>query len=247
MGKTKSLSDNPLHYSLLLELFKRSSDEKKVVVDKLVSLLGSRRYGSLLDIGAGDGALTQQLMPYFDDVYAIDIVDSHLYLLRSVGISAERCSFEKYNPNLTFDVILASHVIHRFKHREKEIRRMIELAKTKGRIFIIYNSGEGDFADFTKELYEGELRPVKTREMVKRLNRQAIHVSYETIETRIVFENKAHYRALARFLLDCDFRDNDPLGQKVDDYYQRLSKVDSYGDRRQMVINETLIRVVKDG
>jgi len=250
IGK-KLISINPEKYGILFDLFRRSSNEEKILVDKILTSFGYKKYNSLLDIGAGDGSITQKLMPYFDDITAIDRLDSNIYFLRSLGIEAEKCLWEIYQTNKLYDIILASHIIYHFptKNWTKEIMRMEEILNSNGKMFIIINSQDGEFADFSKYFYpkihKKQLELISSNEIISNLRKQGTNVTNTPLESEVIFENKTHFLSLCKFLLDYDFDENEPIKNELDKYFSSLNLVGKDRCRRKMVIQQDFITINK--
>lgn len=250
IGQTRLISADTEKYGILFDLLRRSSEEEEVLVRELLSRLGKERYDSLLDIGAGDGSITQRLMSHFGKVTAIDRLDSNIYFLKSLGIDAERCLWEVYQTEKLFDIILASHIMYYFPSGDwvKEIVRMNDRLKPKGQMFVVVNSREGEYADFLKKFYsrfhETEMGQIHSAELVRQLGEYGIGANYSTLRSKVTFENKEHFLALCKFLIDYDFEYEDPLRLDLNRYYESLTPLEDK-QRRTLTILEDLITIQK--
>lgn len=250
LDPTSLISADTEKYGILFDLLRRSSDEETVLTGKLLDYLGKRRYHSLLDIGAGDGSITQKLMPYFDEVTAIDRLDSNIYFLKSLGIDAKKSLWEDYQTDASFDIILASHLIYYFPlgNWVNEMIRMREFLEPDGQLLVVVNSAEGEYADFLRQFYKKfhktNLEQVNSTKLVTKLRKQGIDADYDSFQSSVVFENKAHFLALCRFLIDCDFDEKHPLNAELSEYYHHLAPLE-HEQRRILTLSEDLIVIKK--
>lgn len=247
-GQTELISSDQVKYGILFDLLRRSSNEEDVLINRILAELSPRRERSLLDIGAGDGSITQKLMSHFTKVDAIDRLNHSVYFLESLGITTENGLWEDYKSEESYDVVLACHVMYYFPTREwvPEMMRMRQLLKSNGKLFVIVNSQEGGYADFLDSFYQmvhgNSLEQPHSLELSLKLQEEGVDVSLDTIESEVTFENRRHYLALCKFLLDYDFSDDNPIKSELERYFSTLP---IRGGRRRMQIKEDFIVIGK--
>lgn len=81
-------------------------------------VVGQVARGNLLEVGCGNGGMTQLLAPLVDRVAALDVSDASLQELRSLGLSnvSTVCGLvESYRPESQFDWIVASEVLEHLR------------------------------------------------------------------------------------------------------------------------------------
>ncbi|MBN1792103.1 methyltransferase domain-containing protein [Candidatus Woesearchaeota archaeon] len=247
------LKRNPTKYGILFDIFRRSSDESEVLFNRLKEHIGNKqdKLGSLLDIGAGDGTITQLLMPYFDKVVAIDRRNSHVYALSAVGIEAHRSIWENFSHNEMFDVILASHVLYYFKenHCLEECKRIQYLLKPEGSAFIVFNSHHGEYADMMNHFYpilHGGRHPFSsTINLEDRLLGTGVDCLKEQLTFRTRFQNETHFLTLCEFFLGCETEDLESIRAGLLDYYHGVIKPTGQGRERYFDVKLDFIEIKK--
>lgn len=247
-GQTELISSNQVKYGILFDLLRRSSNEEEILTNRILVELGSQRQSSLLDIGAGDGSITQRLMPHFSEIDAIDRLDHNVYFLESLGINTEKGLWEDYISGKSYDAVIACHVMYYFPAHEwvPEMMRMEQLLKPNGRLFVVVNSQNGEYAEFLDSFYQmahgNSLEQPHSSDLVLKLQEQGVGVNLDAIESEVTFENRKHYLALCKFLLDSDFDDNSPIRTELDKYFSTLPIKDG---RRTMRIKEDFFVIGK--
>ncbi|HWX09976.1 MAG TPA: methyltransferase domain-containing protein [Gaiellaceae bacterium] len=120
---------------------------------------------SLLDVGAGDGSLTRELIPFFDRVVALDLVDHEG---RNAAPAAQWITAD-LNAALPladgeFDVVVAAEVIEHLENPRFAVREWFRVLSAGGRLVITTPNNEswrsllslavrGHFAAFTGASY----------------------------------------------------------------------------------------------
>src|SRR5438477_1062098 len=104
--------------------------------DNVVRLSRSVPHQSILDIGAGDGAVLHRLdeLDFGERLYAIDISESGLKALRDKPWQRliECKSFDGYNipyPDNSFDLAVLSHVVEHVEHPRMLLREAARVAR----------------------------------------------------------------------------------------------------------------------
>lgn len=126
------------------------SNEKSVVSNALKKVLGNNQ--NVLDIGAGNGILTQKLSTSFKKVVAVE-PSRELFLKLKEKCAGKKFflinkGFEDFNPNEKFDVILAAYVIRYLKNTNLQLKRIRDMLKEDGRFILIANEPERKFLNF---------------------------------------------------------------------------------------------------
>jgi 2-polyprenyl-3-methyl-5-hydroxy-6-metoxy-1,4-benzoquinol methylase len=114
------------------EFFIRHSDEKV----QQVSSLERKLTGTMLDVGPGQGTITSSLKPFFSRIDAVEENRSYCMQLKERGINVFNQRFESFESNERYDVVLASHIFTYFKNKEEMLKKMYDLLRVGGRLFI---------------------------------------------------------------------------------------------------------------
>ena len=98
---------------------------------------------SVLELGVGDGEMTQHLANHFSDYTIVD--GSKLHLEQTIekmrglgmeGIKTEHGLFEDYQPNRKFDAIIMAHILEHLKDPVALLNRAKDWLTDSGRFFI---------------------------------------------------------------------------------------------------------------
>lgn len=104
-----------------------------------VSLLGSRTYDSLLEIGYGSGVLLPELARHADRIAGIDLhdcVDAVHTMLRGEGVSADLRTgslFELPFDDGTFDAVVSFSVFEHLTELDAALREVVRVLRPGGR------------------------------------------------------------------------------------------------------------------
>lgn len=133
------------------ENFVRWSNEKSKIAEEILKNIGEPK-DSLLDIGAGDGALTMLLASHFSRIVAIE-PGFHMFTILSKTCNGNtyeliNTAFEKYDSKDQFDIILCSHSFRFLSNHLVAVRRINDLLKDDGLFLLIDVSPESDFWKF---------------------------------------------------------------------------------------------------
>lgn len=108
--------------------------------DNIVAMCAKIAHGSVLEIGAGDGSLLQQLSDrgFSEDLHALEISASGVQTIRSKNIAGLRdCQlFDGYTlpyDNDRFDLVVLSHVV---EHLEHPRQLLAEAARVGRHLFV---------------------------------------------------------------------------------------------------------------
>jgi len=226
--KKNLLEEHGPRYGILFDLFRRSSNETDVIVNKLISEIEQIRNSSkaLLDIGSSDGLLAQKLYPYFERIVGIERNGDNIYALNSLGIDSYCCLWEDFDSPEKFDAVLASHMIYYINDEDyvKECKRMQEYLKPEGKGFLIVNAHQNDYANLMDTFYpifhEGKKPFPKTNGLEKKLNEGGIESKSEILTFSVDFVNPVHFLSLCGFFVGYDPQEFHDLDSSLTQYYE---------------------------
>ena len=109
------------------------------VLDKsrnIVRLCGSTNFGSVVEIGVGDGAILEQLseLGFANSLSAFEVSESALKVSadRNIGNLRDAILFDGYSTDSeddSFDLVILSHVIEHVEHRRQLLREASRIGK----------------------------------------------------------------------------------------------------------------------
>ncbi len=143
-------------------LFYSKSDEKFVVRQELGEILGHKRFGKVLDVGPGQGHITEPLAARTDDLTLVEIRADYGEQLRKQFEKARIIIDSIDNVDLPqgFDLILLSHNL--YYHRAEEwfplCKRLHDALAPGGELFIIVNPDAGNWWEIINHFWD-RLRP----------------------------------------------------------------------------------------
>lgn len=100
----------PHDYATYFAKFVQHTNEKPVFIEEIINIIRQRQVKSMLDIGAGNGALSIPLARLVPDYVAIESNVNHIALLKDASLSVIPQKFPCPVQG-TFDLVLASHVL----------------------------------------------------------------------------------------------------------------------------------------
>ena len=221
MSEETLLEQNTPKYGILFDLLRRSSTETDIITNRILQ----DAKGSLLDIGANDGLITQKLIPHFNRTVAIERTESEMYVLNTLGIETHNCLWEDFESNEKFDRILASHIIYYFTNNSiEQCKKMQDYLNPNGKAFIIYNAHQNEHSEFMNtfypELHNGVSPFEHTKNLEKKLKHANINCEKETLAFQIEYLNEAHFQGLASFFIDHEIQDSTELSKEIKNYYR---------------------------
>jgi SAM-dependent methyltransferase len=121
-----------------------NSDEKEVLIRKILDLQNNSFKDAFLEIGMGTSAcFSEKLRPFFKEYWIVDNRPCNASLPENVKYIHE--DFENVKLQRTFDVILLSHVIYYFKNLDFVIEKTINLLKKDGSAYFVVNGKDADY------------------------------------------------------------------------------------------------------
>lgn len=111
--------------------------------EQVLALLGPVEGQRILDLGCGDGFLTEQIQASGADVHGVDASASMIRAAQKRGLSAEVASGEALNFVDEFDAVFSNAALHWMKNSAEVISGVHRALKPKGR-FVGEFGGEGN-------------------------------------------------------------------------------------------------------
>ncbi len=104
-------------------------------MDHIKSLLGNRKFGSVVDVGAGQGALAGMMSQrgFAEEITALEISDSGLERIWSRNLANVKAfKFDGYKsdfPDKAFDLGLSIHVLEHVEHERLYLKELGRISK----------------------------------------------------------------------------------------------------------------------
>ena len=118
----------------------------------VVELLAPRAGEHILDLGCGDGALTEKLAAMGCSVVGVDASPEFVEAARARGLDARIADGERLSFNEEFDAVLSNAALHWMKHPDDVIDGVWRALKPYGR-FVAELGGHGCVAKIVAALY----------------------------------------------------------------------------------------------
>jgi len=156
------IGKDPIFYqtkSQSFEKFVSWTNEKTKIAKEVLKVVGKKK-GSLLDIGAGNGKLTNLLESNFTHITAVE-PSIHMFNLLTTNCCSDKYTlinetFEKIKLKNKFDFILASHSFRHLDNPIVEIYHIKNLLKNSGQFLLLDLSLDCDFLKFYRK-YEQDV------------------------------------------------------------------------------------------
>ena len=161
----------PLHnnYEEWFKTYLKYSDEKISIAkhigniiseNKFYSCLNKKQEIKILDIGCGNGLLTENVINKFNQLFpkkqvqidALDINDNLLNDFRKrfskydnkLNLNAEKQDYFKFwDENKKYDLIIASHVLYYADNLDNALLKIFNNLSNEGKAIIVHHSGQG--------------------------------------------------------------------------------------------------------
>ncbi|NQV57840.1 MAG: methyltransferase domain-containing protein [Rhodospirillales bacterium] len=135
------------------------SDLGTPVVDLLAPKAGER----ILDLGCGDGVLTQQIADIGAEVLGVDSSSEQIAATRARGLDAEVLSGDTLNFENEFDAVFSNATLHWIKDHKAVLAGVWRALRTPGR-FVAEFGGHGNVGSVRGALYKAlERRGIDAR------------------------------------------------------------------------------------
>src|SRR3972149_239629 len=124
---------------------------------EILSWLDPKPGERILDVGCGDGALTQRLVDAGAEVVGVDTSDSLLAAARERGLDARRRAGQDLQFDAEFDAVFSNAALHWMPRAEEVVQGIAKALKRRGR-FVAEFGGPGNIAAFVTALRAGAER-----------------------------------------------------------------------------------------
>ena len=102
--------------------------------EPLIGLLAPRRGERILDLGCGDGALTEKLLGFGCEVVAVDASPDQIRAAQALGLDARVADGHALEFDGEFDAILSNAALHWMKRPDEVIAGMWRALRPGGRV-----------------------------------------------------------------------------------------------------------------
>ena len=100
---------------------------------EILSWLDPKPGERILDVGCGDGALTQRLVDAGAEVVGVDTSDSLLAAARERGLDARRMDGQDLRFDAEFDAVFSNAALHWMPRAEEVVQGIAKALKRRGR------------------------------------------------------------------------------------------------------------------
>ena len=137
---------------VLFEAYTRHTNEKEVLRDSISELISTYNPKKVLEIGSGFGDVVKQVPPQTH--YTVVEKNAGFHQTTSDSVVFIDSSWEDYETDKQFDVIIASHVIFYLKQDpEVVISSILDKLSPGGKAILVFNAPTGDYAELKKHIY----------------------------------------------------------------------------------------------
>lgn len=119
----------------------------------VLELLAPQSGERILDVGCGDGVLTQKIAAMGCDMVGLDLSPEFVRAARRHGLKVVECSAAAMNFNQEFDAVFSNAALHWIKDADAVIAGAARALKTSGR-FVAEMGGHGCVATLVSALSE---------------------------------------------------------------------------------------------
>ena len=138
--------------------FFRFSNEKTILVRKIIKIIRPQKSYSVIDIGCGEGYFIREIHKKVKKCVALDPDPKMLAILKqkigdcsNVFFVPKR--FEDYENNEKFDITLTSHTLSFFKNKWDAIMKMLNYTKKGGKAIIVLHSNLSEQFQILEEMF----------------------------------------------------------------------------------------------
>lgn len=140
--------------------FLDNSNEKKLEISLLKKLLKKQRFASLLDIGAGNGEISNSIKKHFKTVDLIEKNGHFKASLSNLNCNLYYSSFEDVNLNKKYDLILACHILPYLRNNNfyVSMNKILELLNDEG-LFVSFDmTTEGHLGIIKESIFNRKIK-----------------------------------------------------------------------------------------
>lgn len=135
------------------EIYARNARFVSNLGEPLIELLEPAPGEKILDLGCGDGALTEKLVAAGCLVFGVDASAEQVKAARQRGLEVEVCSVESLPFSQEFDAVFSNAVLHWVKDQPTALARIFRSLKPGGR-FVAEFGGAGNVVTIREALHE---------------------------------------------------------------------------------------------
>lgn len=121
--------------------------------EPLIDLLEPKSTDRILDLGCGDGSLSEKLMPLCSQLIGIDASEQMIAAAKVKGLTAFVKDAHNLNYKLEFDAVFSNAALHWMTQPQKVIKNIHQALKPKG-VFVAEFGGFGNSNTIVKALVE---------------------------------------------------------------------------------------------
>ncbi len=157
--------------NVMEQLYYTNSNEKILLNELLRNILQNSTFNHGLDIGAGQGLITQPLAERCKHLTLIEPLIDHASMLKNKFANAQifQGLFQDFDSDTQFDIILCAHMLYYLQPEELTpvLTRMVNLLMPHGSLFIVHGETHFLFDIFSKKLaHKFKVFLPKTEEIV---------------------------------------------------------------------------------
>lgn len=136
----------PQQYAEIYQILQKHDNSRQIVDYIKQAILPEITPNAYLDIGAGEGKITRNLLQFFDQTTAVEPNPEYTnYLQKLPGLKVIDTLFQQVEMRDNFDFILCSHVMYHVAQDEWEcfILKAYHQLKTGGKLMFVLPSDKG--------------------------------------------------------------------------------------------------------
>ena len=126
------------------------SNEKQLILDKILQIVKPKREWSFLDVGAGTGEITIPISQLVGKTTIVEESKSQVdkLLKKNSFLDIYNKKFEYVILARQFNLVLMSLVLMHIEDWKKTIEKLLACTKPEGYMFIVHHKESGDLRDF---------------------------------------------------------------------------------------------------
>lgn len=227
----------------LFELFVKHTDEKKVLLKKIIEIVRPNKSMTFLDCGCGTGDITMPLSKLVKKAVAVDVDNALLKKIsKNDNIKFIRAKMEDLNLKEKFDFAIMSHVWYylKFENLGSIINKILNYLKDNGKLILV--SGEGECKVF--EIFGPKIgfKPFgETKKLIRVLNNLNLKFKDYKVRTKLVADSLDQIFRVYSYFFE-DKRDEYlKLEKEIKEYLKKFkenNKFVTHGTEHVLVINK---------